>query len=312
MSQRPFRFGAVIHGARSREDWKEQACSIEAMGYSTIQAPDHFEMVNISPTIALMAAADATKRLRIGSFVLNNDLRHPAVLAKEIATLDLLSGGRVELGLGSGYLPDDYTWSGIPYNSAGTRIRRLEESIQILKALFSEEPTSFEGKYYSIQGLNGLPKPLQKPHPPMYIGGGGKRMLALAARQADIVGLTAIVKPGEGNFEMNNITAQATEQKLSWIREAAGERFEQLELNSFVFSVKVTDAREMVAGHIAQGVGLSAEQVLHSPHFLIGTVQQICETLYRQREQHGITYFSVLGSDSIAALAPVIEQLAGS
>jgi probable F420-dependent oxidoreductase len=309
--QRPFRFGAVVDNAESREDWKKQVRKIEDAGYSSVLVPDHFEMVNISPTIALMAAADISTTLRIGSFVFNNDLRHPAMLAKEIATLDLFSEGRVEMGLGSGYLPDDYTKSGIPLDPAGTRISRMEEAIHLLKALFSAEPATFSGKYYQVNGLPGLPKPLQKPHPPLYIGGGGRRMLSIAAREADIVGLTAILKPGGTGFVMGDITASATEQKVEWIRQAAGERFEHLEINSFVFAAKVTDHREMVAGHIAHGAGLAPEDILNSPHFLIGSVEQICEDLYHYRERYGISYLSLLGGGSNDEFTPVIARMSG-
>jgi probable F420-dependent oxidoreductase len=306
---RPFRFGAVVNNAEYREDWRKQVRKIEDAGYSSIQVPDHFEMVNISPTIALMAAADISSTLRLGSFVFNNDLRHPTMLAKEIATLDLFSEGRVELGLGSGYLPDDYAKSGITLDQASTRISRMEEAIHLLKALFSAEPATFAGKHYQVNGLPGLPKPLQKPHPPIYIGGGGRRMLSIAACEADIVGFTAILKPGGSGFVMRDITSRATEQKLEWVRQAAGERFEQLEINSFVFVAKITDHREMVAGHIAHGAGLAPEDILNSPHFLLGTVDQICEDLYLYRERYGISYLSILGGSD--EFIPVIARMSG-
>jgi probable F420-dependent oxidoreductase len=311
LQKRPFRFGAVIHGARSREDWRNQASKIEDLGYSTILAPDHFEMVDISPTIALMAAAEATSELRVGSFVFNNDLRHPTVLAKDIATLDLLSSGRCEWGLGAGYLPDDYEKAGIALEPPGVRIERMEEALGVIKGFFSDEPVSFSGKYYTVRNLNGLPKPLQKPYPPLYIGGGGKRVLSFAAREADIVGFTAILKPGGTGFQMTDITAEATAQKAEWVREAAGARFHRLEINSFVFSVKVTDHREVVADHAAAYMGLTGEQVLASPHCLIGTTEQICEDLHIWRERYGISYFSILGDENIDALGPVISHLKG-
>jgi probable F420-dependent oxidoreductase len=311
LQQRPFRFGAVIHGAGSRDDWRNQARKIEDLGYSTILAPDHFEMVGISPMIALMAAAEATSKLRVGSFVFNNDLRHPAMLAKDIATLDLLSSGRCEFGLGAGYLPDDYEKAGIALDPPGVRLDRMEEALQVIKSFFFDEPVSFSGKHYTVKNLNGLPKPLQKPYPPIYIGGGGKRVLSLAAREADIVGFTAILKRGGTGFQMTDITLEATAQKVKWVREAAGVRFDQLEINSFVFCVKVTDHRKMVADHVASHMGLTGEQVLASPHCLIGTTEQICEDLYLWREQYGISYFSVLGDENIDALEPVISRMQG-
>ena len=311
VQQRPFRFGAIVSNAESREGWREQVLKIEDMGYSSVQIPDHFEMVNISPTIALMAAAATSSTLRIGSFVFNNDIRHPAVLAKEIATLDLFSEGRVELGMGSGYLPDDYAKSGIELDAAGIRISRMEEAIQVLKALFAPEPATFSGEFYQLNALAGLPKSVQKPHPPFYIGGGGKRMLSIAAREADIVGLTAILKPGGTGFVMGSVTQQATQQKVEWIRQAAGERFEQLEINSFVFVAKVTDHPEVVASHIAHGAGLTTDEILHSPHFLLGTVDQICEDIYQQRERYGISYLSINGGGSNDEFAPVVARMTG-
>lgn len=309
--QRPFRFGAVIHGASSKDDWRSQARKIEDLGYSTILAPDHFEMVSIDPTVALMAAAEATSKLRVGSFVFNNDLRHPALLAKAVATLDLLTDGRFEFGLGSGYLPDDYEKTGIPLDPPGVRIERMVEALQVMKGFFSEAPVSFSGKHYTVNGLQGLPKPVQKPHPPLYLGGGGKRILTLAAREADILGFTAILKPGGVGFVMTDVTAEATAQKAAWVREAAGERYPQLEINSFVFKVALTDRREATAAHMAPYLGLSAEQILGSPHFLIGTAEQIGEDLLRQREWFGISYYSILGDENIEALGPVIARLAG-
>ena len=309
------RFGAVIDRgmALSRDAWRTQARKIEDMGYNILLAPDHFEMVDVDVTTTLMAAAEATSILRVGSFVYNNDLRHPTVLAKSIATLDLLTGGRSEFGLGSGYLPDDYAKSGIPLDPPGIRISRMEEALHILKDFFSQERVTFSGTYYQVNDLQGLPKPVQKPYPPLYIGGGGKRILSIAAREADIVGFTAILKPGGVGFVMTDVTEQATAQKVAWVREAAGERFEQIEINSFVFKVAITDHREAVAAHMAPYLGgLLPEQILNSPHFLIGTVEQIYNDIMRRREQFGISYYSILGYENIEALEPVISRLLGN
>jgi len=310
-TQRPFRFGVAYRSAQSRADWVEQARKIESLGYAIMLATDHLEIVDLSPTIALMSAAEVTSTLRVGSFVFNNDFRHPAILAKDVATLDFLSDGRFEFGIGPGYLPDNYERSGIPLDRSGVRIARMEESLQVIKGLFSDEKVTFSGKYYTVNNLQGLPKPIQKPYPPIYIGGGGKRILSVAAREADIIGLTAILKEGGKDFNMADITAEATAQKVLWVRQAAGDRFSQLEINCFVFITQVTDQREMVAGRIASHVGLTAEQLLNSPHCLIGTTEQICADLLHRREQYGISYITIL-KEHVDAFAPVVAHLAGA
>ncbi len=310
---RQIRFGAVIDRgiAVSRNAWRDQARQIEGLGYDIVLVPDHFEMIDIAPAVALITAAEATTSLRVGSFVYNNDLRHPTLLAKEVATLDLLTDGRSEFGLGAGYLPGDYQKTGITLETPGVRISRMEESIRIIKDFFTEEKVTFLGKYYQVHELQGLPKSVQNPYPPLYIGGGGKRILSIAAREADIVGLTAILKPNGVGFVMTDVTDQATARKVTWIREAAGSRFEHLEINSFVFKVAVTDHPETTASHMAPYLGgLTADQILASPHFLIGNVEQICNQLIRQRELYGISYYSILGNENIEALGPVIACLA--
>src|SRR6266571_8677309 len=186
--QRPFRFGVVAESAPSREQWVDKARKVEQFGYATFLVADHF--VNEFPPItALMAAADATNKLRVGSFVFDNDFRHPALLAKEAATLDLLSGGRFELGIGAGWHRPEYEQIGLPFESAGIRISRLEEALSIIKQFFTKETVTFAGNHYTVTNLQALPKPLQRPHPPIFMGGGGKRLLSLAGREADIIGL---------------------------------------------------------------------------------------------------------------------------
>src|SRR6266568_8001917 len=185
---RPFRFGVITESAPSREHWTTLVRRAEELGYATFLLADHY-VNEFPPLVALMAAADATKTLRVGSFVFDNDFRHPALLAKEIATLDLLSGGRFELGIGAGWHRPEYEQTGLPFESAGVRISRLEEALRIIKGFLTEETVTFAGSHYTVTGLKAFPKPLQRPHPPIFIGGGGKRLLALAGREADIVGL---------------------------------------------------------------------------------------------------------------------------
>jgi probable F420-dependent oxidoreductase len=229
---RPFRFAVQEHHAASAKAWREKARLVESIGYSALYLPDHFSDVP-GPIAALMAAADATTKLRVGSLVFDNDYRHPVVLAKEAATIDLLSDGRFDLGLGAGWLTSDYEKAGIPLDPASTRIERMEEGLQIIKGLFAGGSFSFAGKHYQIKNLEGTPPPVQKPHPPILIGGGGRRMLSLAAREADIVNINYNLATGSASGAVAKTgTAQATQEKLLWIRDAAGERFEQIELGA--------------------------------------------------------------------------------
>jgi len=309
---RSFRFGLnsnFDNPATSREEWVNKARRAEELGYSTFSAPDHFP-VPLSPLIALMAVADATQTLRIGTIVLDNDFRHPALLAKEAATLDLLSNGRFEMGIGAGWLRSEYEQVGIPFDAPGVRIRRLEEGVQVIKALWTEESVTFSGAHYTIANLQGTPRPLQRPHPPILIGGGGKRLLSLAGRVADIVGF--IPRMGEAGPDITDATEAALQEKLAWVREAAGERFPQLELNLQIAGVAVTSDRISAAQAIAkaQGIQVDPELFLSAPYVLIGTVEQIIERLYTLREHYGINYF-VVPLTQMDELSPVVARLAG-
>lgn len=308
---RPFRFGIQSARASSREEWTAKARRIEELGYSTLFIPDHFED-QLAPIPALVAAADATKTLRLGTMVLDNDFRHPVVLAKELATLDLISGGRLEIGIGAGWMRSDYEQSGIPFDAPGVRIERLAESLTILKGLFADGPLTFSGRHYQIQNCNGTPKPVQKPHPPILVGGGARRVLTLAARQADIVGVNFVLAEGVVNPAVA-VTGSpaATAEKLAWVREAAGARFDALELNCTVFVSVVTDDRQAMAERVAPGFGLAPADVLASPHVLIGTVEQIVDDLQRRREEYGFSYI-VFSGDVFEAMAPVVARLAGT
>jgi probable F420-dependent oxidoreductase len=280
------------------------------MGYSALYLPDHFGD-QPGPIAALMSAADATTRLRVGSLVFDNDYRHPVVLAKEAATLDLLSDGRLDLGLGAGWLVSDYKQAGMPYDSAGTRIDRLAEAVTIIKKFFAGGKFDFAGKFYTIDGLEGAPMPVQKPHPPILLGGGGRKMLSLAAREADIVHINYNL--GEGRINPKLVQtgmAEATDEKLSWIREAAPERMDSIELGFTVFFANVTDDRESVAAALAPSMGMEPHNVLEMPHFLIGTIDQIEDDLKVRRERYGFSHAIVPG-DAAEQLAPVVERLVG-
>lgn len=308
MTQRPFRFGVVAGTVTTRRELIDTARRAEQLGFSTLHLPDHLT-TELSPTVALMAAADATTTLRVGSWVFCNDYRHPALLAKEVATLDVLSEGRVEFGLGAGWQQSEYEQAGMTYDAHGIRISRFEETVQIVKGLFASEPFSFSGKYYTIKDLNGQPKPVQHPHPPMYIGGGGKRVLSIAARQANIVGILPIARTDESYQNMTDGMAEATQRKVTWIREAAGSRIDELELHTGMFVVIPTDNRNLVTQKMAGRFGIAQEEVQQLTHILVGTVDQMCEDLMTRRDRYGISYVSVLLKD-MEAFAPVVERLA--
>ena len=308
---RPFRFGVQEHRAPSAKVWKEKARQVEALGYSALYLPDHFTD-QLGPIAALMAAADATTRLRVGSLVFDNDYRHPVVLAKEAATLDVLSDGRFDLGLGAGWMATDYEQAGIPYDSPGTRISRMKEGLKIIKGMFAGEPFTFSGEHYQVKGIQGSPRPVQKPHPPILLGGGGHRMLNLAAREADIVNVNFDLREGQVNRDLVRTgLAEATDEKLRWIREAASDRLDSIELSVTIFLANITDDRESVATVMAAGVGAEPKDILAMPHFLIGTVDEVVDDLQRRRERYGISYVIVPG-EADEAFAPVVARLAGT
>jgi probable F420-dependent oxidoreductase len=276
---------------------------------------DHFYW-GVSPLSALMAAADATTTLRIGSYVFNNDLRHPAVLAKEVATLDLLSNGRFECGLGAGWYGPEYAQAGLSFTSPAERRGRLAEAIRIIKGLCGEEPVSLAGPHYTLAGLAGLPKPVQRPHPPLLVGGGGRHMLTLAAQEADIVGLIPPMRESRLDWGAGSLTAM--ERRVDWVRQAAGERFESLELNILVFDLAVADDQERGAAEIAPrwkdspDAHTTAATLLDTTCALVGTVDQIVEEIQRWRERLGVSYVVVNGAHNLWAFAPVVERLAGT
>jgi probable F420-dependent oxidoreductase len=313
-TQRPFRFGVSVHQARSKEEWIATARQAEALGYSIMLMPDHLGE-QFAPIPALLAAAEATQTLRIGSFVLDNDFRHPVMLAKEAATLDILSGGRFEFGLGAGWERSEYEASGIPYDPPGVRVSRMEEALHILKGLFAVGPFTFSGKYYKVTGLEGHPKPIQRPYPPILIGGGGKRTLTIAAQEATIVGFSPIFRGPGGGSDYTDATSASLMQKIEWVRQAAGDRFKDLELNILVAEVFTTEEREQAAQFIARTMapdipGLTTEVILSVPYLLIGSVDQICADLIARREQFGISYVTVF-EKNMETLAPVVARLAG-
>ena len=236
---RPFRFAVKFRRAATGEALARRARQIEAAGYSTLLLSDHFWDV-LAPLPSAMAVASATKTLRIGTNVLGNDFRHPVLLAKEVATVDLLSGGRFELGHGAGWMADDYRRAGMQMDSPGVRIERMAEAVEVMKALWREGAVNHRGKHYTIEDLEGWPKPQQPGGPPILIGGGGRRLLGVAARLADIVGINPIAASGIHDRATNHdATPEATDRKIAWLREAAGSRLDAIEIsmNAYVSEV---------------------------------------------------------------------------
>jgi len=308
--QRPFRFGIQAPTAPEGMTWAALARKVEDLGYATLTVSDHFDD-QLAVTPALMAAADATTELRVGSLTYGNDYRHPVVLAKEAATLDRLSGGRFELGLGAGWMVQDYEQAGLTLDSPGVRIERLGEALEVLTRLWADKPCTFVGQHYQVTALEGWPKPLQRPRPPLLIGGGGRRLLTLAARWADIIGLNIALGAGRIDERAGpSATDEATLTKLDWIRQAAGARFDQIELHVRVHLALVDPDRRAVAESVGPTMGLTPDQAMHSPHALVGRVGEIVEQCLDRRERYGISYVG-LSVDALDAMAPVVEALAG-
>ncbi len=308
---RPFRFGVLAAKARSSSEWKDTARKAEDLGYSTLLMPDHFGD-QLSPIAALSTAAAVTETLRVGALVFANDFRHPAVLAKETATLDLLSDGRLEVGLGAGWMMEDYTATGIHEDRPGVRIDRLIEAVAVLRGLWGGEAFSFDGDHYTISEMVGRPRPAQAGGPPIIVGGGGRRVLSTAARLADIVGVNPNVGEGKvGPEAIASMSADATEQKLGWVREAAGDRFDDIEISILKFVTIVTDDRDGVAAKVGGAMGMDAATLLASPHTLVGSAEQVADELIEQRERWQGSYVTVQ-SDAIDTFAPVVAALAGT
>jgi probable F420-dependent oxidoreductase len=293
----------------------------EEIGYATFGMADHF-MTALAPLLALQAVADATKKVRLTQVVLAQDFRHPAVLAKELATLDVLSGGRLEVGLGAGWMRSEFEQAGIRFDKASVRIERLEEAVLVLKGLFADEPLNFAGRHFTIRALDGTPKPVQRPGPPIMIGGGGPRLLAAAARRADIIQVLPGAIRGDMALDPASCTATSYREKVDWIRDAAGARFGDIELGALLLNVTITDDPDRALDEFIERFAPSAgpgrtggpmrEELLASPVIAIGSVEQVCDKLRETRDQFGFSYFARPPDASLESLAPVIERLTGS
>jgi probable F420-dependent oxidoreductase len=307
----PFRFAVQLNKAASGPAWREMARKVEGLGYATLFIPDHFDD-QYGPLVALTVAAEATTDLRVGSLVFDNDYRHPVVLAKEVATLDLLSEGRVEFGLGAGWMTSDYEQSGLTIDPPGTRIDRMMESLAIMKSLWTEHRTTLAGDYYTVTDALGTPTSHRHPHPPVIIGGGGQRVLTYAGREADIVGINPNLAAGYVGPEVAATTlVESYRQRVEWVRAGAGDRFDQLELQILTFFVQVVDNAAEVFEQMAPMFSASPEAVAEIPMVLVGTVDQIIESLQRRREELGFSYI-VVHEAELDAFAPVVARLAGT
>ncbi|HYM50566.1 MAG TPA: TIGR03621 family F420-dependent LLM class oxidoreductase [Candidatus Limnocylindrales bacterium] len=312
---KPFRFAAGIHASATRARFIDDVREVERLGYTSLMLSDHL-VDQFAPFSALGVAAAATTTLRLGTFVLNNDLRHPVVLAQELATLDRLSDGRLDIGIGAGWNVPEYVAAGIPFEPGTVRIDRLDEAVAVLKGVFGEGPIDFQGTYYRVKGFEDLPRPVQQPHPPFLIGGGSPKLLRFAAQQAQIVGLAPRVLPG-GKADILGCTLAGSATKVAIIKEAAGDRFDGLELNTYPsLSTAVTDAALPAARAVADrlrqrfGVELSERDVLESPHVFIGSVDSLVEKFQSLREQLGVSHVFV--GEDFRDLAPVVERLRGT
>ena len=308
----PFRFGVQIGGALGAAEFADLARRVEGLGYSTLYMPDHFVDTDLAPMVGLSVAAAVTTDLRVSALVFANDYKHPVVLAKELATLDVLSEGRVDLGIGAGWMQVDYDQLGLPYDRPGVRIDRLEEALAVIRGCWSGQSFSFSGEHYTITDHAATPVPVQPAGPPILIGGGGPRILRLAGAHADIVGINPNLRAGAITADAaKDALAAQTRQKVEWIREGAGDRFDSLELQIRYFFAQVTDDAEGLAAAMAPMFEVEAADALESGVFLAGTVDQICETLIERRETWGVSNV-VFGNDNFEMLAPVVARLAGT
>jgi probable F420-dependent oxidoreductase len=309
---RPFRFGVQVSSFPG-SDWAARARRIEELGYSTLFCPDHFGS-QWDPTALLAAAAAVTQRLRIGSLVYGVDYRHPVVYAKQAATIQLLSGGRHEFGIGAGWMQTDYDEAGLPYDRPGIRIERLEEAVRIIKSLWTEERTSFAGRHYRVTGVERTLELPQGSLPRILIGGGGKKLLGVAGRHADIVGINPSLPEGKVTPAATaDMTPERTLEKVRIVREAAraaGRRFEDIELNSLTFVVAITDDPTGIRNALAKNAGMSPEDVARCPLFLTGSAAEIQDVLLKRREETGISYVVIQGRDP-AQLETFAEKIVG-
>jgi len=308
-SIKPFRFAITATRAESGDAWRAKARRIEELGYDTLLITDHITQ-QLAPVPAMAAALEATTRLRVGSYVFANDYRNPVMLAKEIATLDVLSAGRVEFGLGAGWYQRDYDMLGLPYDPPGRRVSRMIEAVRLIDRLFAEDTVDASGAFYTVHGAKLLPKPVQRPRPPLMIGAGGPRMLRFAARHADIIALNPRF---DANAQpvVSDLTRGETERKLTRLRAEAGARLAQVELNIFIIDAGVTDEPRSLFEAVSMRLKGAAAQIVDSPFFLYGSFADLKRQLLARRERLGITYYG-LPEKAMEPFAPLVRELRGT
>ena len=308
---RPFRFAVQVSTAESGKAWREKARRVEDLGYSTLYMPDHFGD-QWGPVVGLTIAAEATETLKVGALVFDNDYRHPVVIAREMATLDFATEGRVEFGLGAGWMKTDYDQSGIAYDEPRVRVDRFEEGLSIIRQLWRDGRADLDGTHYKVTGAQGQPRPHTPGGPPLVIGGGGKRVLSIAAREADVVGVNPNLKAGYVGPEVaDSAKGDRYRTRLEWIREAAGDRFDDLELQVLTFFVQFTDNSAQAYEDMAPLFGLTPDEARQVPVALAGTVDEMCELLRQRREEYGLSYV-VVQEPSMDEFAEVVSRLAGT
>jgi probable F420-dependent oxidoreductase len=312
VTSQPFRFGLLDMSPAEPGRWRELARRTEDLGFSTLVFSDHTDRSPVAPIPAMAAAAAVTSTLRVGTLVLDNDFRNPGLLAKELTTIDLISEGRLEVGLGAGWLTTDYTQTGLPYDPAPTRLDRLEEAVAVLRGAFAAAPVSFAGTHYRLDGLVTRPAPVQAGGPPILLGGGGPRVLGLAGRTADIVSVNWSI--GSGRFDAAAVrtgSPEATDAKVALVRQAAGDRSPELHLNCYC--VALTDDPDDAVASWIKAIGapnLEVAEVRRSPHVLVGSREELVEQVLERRDRWGFSYLTCYAAAS-DVLAPVVAELAG-
>jgi probable F420-dependent oxidoreductase len=311
MAAHPFRFGVEVHGPLEGRTWADTVREFEALGYSTLFVPDHFDE-GLGPIAAMASAAMLTTTLKVGALVFDCDYRHPAVLARELAAIDVLSEGRLEVGVGAGWKKLDYDRSGIPMDAPKVRVDRMIEHTKILKALFADEaPVNFAGEHYTITDLPGTPRPHTPSGPPFIIGGGQRRVLRFAGQVADIVGVNASIHSGEVDTDAaHDAMPERIDEKVAWLHDGAGSRFDDIEINAWLAAAEVTDDTAGVGDVMGQLFSADPKDVLASPLTLIGSIEECADRLRERRERWGYSY-SVIPGEKARDFAPLVAALTG-
>ncbi len=308
--ERPLRFGVQLTGADSRDAWIEKAKRAESLGYSVVTIVDHIGE-QLAPIPALTAIAMSTASIRLGTMVLANDWRNPLLVAREAATLDWLSSGRFELGIGAGWLTTDYEQLGIPYDRPGVRVERMAEALELIRDLLSGKRITHTGPHYRLTNASCFPLPIQKPHPPLVVGGGSRRILTLAGRLADVINVHTNLGAEHvvGDQSKADISTEAARRRFEWVREGAASRLQEIELGLRIFIASVTDRPESAAADLGRRWQLGAAELLESPYALVGSLDHMIEGIMKRRQEFGATYFT-WNEPEMERMAPVVRRLA--